>query len=430
MNSHSPELQRSKRFATIALITAVIVWFILLFAVKYFPEYRGILHIILLGAEAGVVGGLADWYAVTVLFRNPFGQIPIPAFLRNHTEILPRNQARIAHSMGRFIQENFLSPDVVQNSLQKTDISFAVGQWLANPKNNIQIVSALQQILPKTLDFVGQQQLAEFIKDNTIQWLKTTPVDKASSELLRAILDNDFHQEVLQHLLDQIHQWIIRHPEKVKALARDTLKELGMWKLAQGASFFGFDLQQRGVDALIQKVQEILRQPDHPLREKLERQAQRMMYDLMQSDSAASLRVNEIKNRLLDSPSVLNFMTQAVVMLCDAIKYDLQKENSGIALHLQSAIQQLGENLRENHEVRQLLNQRLTELAIQLSEQYGNKVIDFVSQQIKSWDSREMIAKIENEVGGDLHMIRVNGVVVGAMIGLILGLVRAVIEWL
>ena len=109
-----PSLNRSKRLATIALIVAVLVWIALIISAKLLPEYVWLIHIFMLGAEAGVVGGLADWYAITVLFRNPFGKIPIPRFLRDHTEIIPRNKARIAESIGKFVQENFLSPKVVE----------------------------------------------------------------------------------------------------------------------------------------------------------------------------------------------------------------------------------------------------------------------------------------------------------------------------
>ena len=139
-SSRIPSLNRSKRFANIALIIAILAWFVFIFAAKLMPEYIGLIHILMLGAEAGVVGGLADWYAITVLFRNPFGKIPIPHFLKDHTEIIPRNKARIAESMGKFVQENFLSPHVVAKSLTDIDLSLAAGQWLANPKNNSQVV--------------------------------------------------------------------------------------------------------------------------------------------------------------------------------------------------------------------------------------------------------------------------------------------------
>ena len=426
----SPSLQRSKRFATIALVVAVLIWLALMLAAKLLPEYVWLIHILMLSAEAGVVGGLADWYAITVLFRNPFGRLPIPKFLRDHTEIIPRNKARIAESMGRFVQENFLSPQIVQRSLASTDLSLAAGRWLANPQNNAQVTQVIQQTVPKVFEFVGQEQIAGFIQNNSVQWVKNTQINTLASEMLRAVLENDFHQDVLQRGLDVVHAWMSSHPEETRELTRNLFKEMGVWKLAKGASWIGIDVQQRSIDSVIQRVEAMLADPDHPWRLKIEETGHHWMLQLADNDSDASQRLNETKDALLDSPQVLNFISGAVVILCDAIKEDLQKPDSGIAENLRIAIQQVGENIISNTSVRELLNKRLSGIAVDLSDQYSEKVIRFISERIHEWDSTEMIDKIENEVGGDLHMIRVNGVVVGACIGLVLGIIRAAVEHL
>lgn len=424
----SPSLQRSKRFATIALVIAVVAWLALMLTAKLLPEYTWLIHILMLSAEAGVVGGLADWYAITVLFRNPFGKMPIPKFLRDHTEIIPRNKDRIAESMGRFVQENFLSPQVVQKSLHSTDLSLAVGKWLANPQNNAQVTQVIQQTVPKIFEFVGQEQIGRFIQSNSVQWIRNTQVNHLASEMLRAVLENDFHQDVLQRGLDLAHDWMLKHPEKSRELTRQLFKELGVWKLAKGASWIGIDVQQRTIDSLLQRVESMLADPEHPWRQKIEEAGQQLMLQLADNNSSASLRLNDTKNALLDSPQVLNFISGAVVILCNAIKEDLQKPDSGITQNLRVAIQQVGENIIANTAVRQLLNEKMSTIAVNLSDQYSEKVIRFISERIHEWDSREMIGKIENEVGGDLHMIRVNGVVVGAFIGLGLGIIRALVE--
>jgi len=426
----SPSLQRSKRFATIALVVAVLIWLALMVAAKLLPEYVWLIHILMLSAEAGVVGGLADWYAITVLFRNPFGRLPIPKFLRDHTEIIPRNKARIAESMGRFVQENFLSPQIVQRSLDSTDLSLAAGRWLANPQNNAQVTQVIQQTVPKIFEFVGQEQIAGFIQSNSVQWVKNTQINTLASEMLHAVLDNDFHQDVLQRGLDVVHAWMTSHPEQTRELTRNLFKEMGVWKLAKGASWIGIDVQQRSIDSVIGRVEAMLADPDHPWRLKIESMGRSWMLQLADNDSEASQRLNETKDALLDSPQVLNFISGAVVILCDAIKADLQKPDSGIAENLRIAIQQVGENIISNASVRELLNKRLSSIAVDLSDQYSEKVIRFISERIHEWDSSEMIDKIENEVGGDLHMIRVNGVVVGACIGLVLGIIRAAVEHL
>ena len=428
--SHSPSLSRSKRYATIALLSAVGAWISLMVLAKFWPEYAWIIHILMLSAEAGVVGGLADWYAITVLFRNPFGKIPIPKFLLDHTEIIPRNKTRIAESMGRFVQENFLSPQVVERSLNNTDLSLAIGQWLANPKNSNQIVQLIQQTVPKLFEFVSQEQIARFIQTNSVQWVKNTQINSLASEMLRAVLENDFHQDVLQRGLDLAHEWIVTHPDQARELTRTLFKELGVWKLAKGASWIGIDVQQRTIDSLIEKVESMLADPEHPWRQGIEQGAQSMMLQLADSNSEASRRLNEGKNALLDSPQVLNFISGAVVIFCNAIKQDLLKEDSGIAQNLRIAIEQIGQSLIQNRAVREVLNEKMTGLAISFSDQYSDKIIRYISERIHEWDSREMIAKIENEVGGDLHMIRVNGVVVGAFIGLVLGIIRALVDYM
>ncbi|WP_297427221.1 DUF445 domain-containing protein [uncultured Acinetobacter sp.] len=425
----SPNLARSKRFATIALVIAVLIWLALMIAAKLLPDYVWLIHILMLSAEAGVVGGLADWYAITVLFRNPFGRLPIPKFLRDHTAIIPRNKARIAQSMGRFVQENFLSPQVVEKSLANSDLSLAAGQWLATHDNSRQVTQVLQQTLPKVFDFVGQKQIGRFIQSNSVQWVKNTKVNALASEMLHAVLDNDFHQDVLQRGLDVVHVWMLNHPEDTREMMRKLFKELGVSKFAKGASFIGIDVKQRSIDSMVERLEAMLADPDHPWRLKIEDSARRYMQDLSNPQSQASLSLNRAKDALLDSPQVLNFISGAVVILFDAVKHDLQQENSGIAENLRLAIMQVGRNIAENAQVRDLLNARIATMAVTLSDQYSEKVIRFISERIHEWDSQEMIDKIENEVGGDLHMIRVNGVVVGAFIGLALGLIRAIVEY-
>ena len=424
----SPSLDRSRRYAMTALIIAVLAWIALMISAKVLPDYVWLIHILMLGAEAGVVGGLADWYAITVLFRNPFGRIPIPRFLKDHTEIIPRNKARIAESMGRFVQENFLSPQVVEKSLMRFDLSFAVGQWLATAQNNAQVTQIIQQTVPKIFEFVSQEQVGRFIQNNSVQWVRSTQINHLASEMLRAVLDNDFHQDVLQRGLDIAHDWVTQHPDQTRELTRTLFKELGVWKLAKGASWIGIDVQQRTIDALIERVESMLADPEHPWRQKIEQLGQRLMLELADAESPASIRLNASKDALLDSPQVLNFISGAVVILCNAIRNDLLKPDSGIAENLRVAIQQVGENIISNDAVRSLLNEKISGIAVNLSDQYSEKVIRFISERIHEWDSREMIDKIENEVGGDLHMIRVNGVVVGAFIGLVLGIIRAVVD--
>ncbi len=173
--------------------------------------------------------------------------------------------------MGRFVQENFLSPQVVEKSLQSTDLSLAVGQWLANPQNNLQVTQVIQQTVPKVFEFVGQEQIGRFIQSNSVQWVRNTQVNHLASEMLRAVLENDFHQDVLQRGLDLAHDWMTQHPEQSRELTRTLFKELGVWKLAKGVSRIGHRCAARTIDSLIQRVESMLADPEHPWRQRLKR---------------------------------------------------------------------------------------------------------------------------------------------------------------
>ncbi len=422
-----PSLERSRRLAMFALIGAAVLWLVFIILSRLLPDYHGLFEILSLGAEAGMVGGLADWYAVTVLFRNPFGRLPLPALLQEHTEIIPRNKARIAQSMGRFVQENFLSPPIVRKTLQETDVSLKLGIWLAQEENALQVSALVQRIGPRLLQVFESKEIEAFIEQNAVEWVKNTPMHHMASEMLRAVLENDFHHDALQLALDTADRWIKDNPERANETARTIFEELGVGGLARGASWIGIDVQQKVINTFMDKVEKLLEDRNHPWRSGLEKMASELMKELRRKNSPASKRLNATKNSLADTASVVSFVSGTIVILRDAIKKDLERKDSGMASNIKGILLRMGNQLQNNQRVRQALNQEIEEAAVVFASDYADAIIVYVSQQIHDWDTSEMITKIESEVGGDLHMIRVNGVVVGAAIGLILGMGRALI---
>lgn len=423
-----PSLARSRLLATIALVSAALLWVVVLMLEKVFPEHATLLGIVALGAEAGVVGGLADWYAVTVLFRNPFGRLPLPRLLREHTEIIPRNKARIAESMGRFVQENFMAPHILRKSLRETDISLAAGDWLAQDANVRRISDVVQRVGPRLLQVFESRDIQAFLQENAIDWVKSTPMHDMTSQVLRAVLENDFHHEALQLGLDSADQWMKANPVKAREVATRVFQELGVGTVTRAASWIGIDVEKRIIETFMQQVEALLEDRAHPWRIALEEGAHDLMMALKDADSQAAQRLNAVKNALADSPAVVNFVTSAVMVLRDAVKADLQRDDSGLAANLRGALLRLGRHLQDNAQVRATLNAEFEDLAVVFADEYADAIIRYVASRIHDWDTREMIAKIETEVGGDLHMIRVNGVVVGSVIGLVLGITKVLVE--
>ncbi|MES2919791.1 MAG: DUF445 domain-containing protein [Pseudomonadota bacterium] len=429
MTPHTaPSLARSRMLATVALVSAALLWIVFLLLERTFPEHRTLLAILALGAEAGVVGGLADWYAVTVLFRNPFGRLPLPRLLREHTEIIPRNKARIAVSMGRFVQENFMAPPILRKSMREMDVSLAMGDWLAQEQNVRRISEVVQRVGPRLLQIFESRDIQAFLQENAVEWVKSTPMHQMISQVLRAVLENDFHHEALQLGLDSADQWVKANPQKAREVATRVFQELGVGGITRTASWIGIDVEKRIIETFVQQVEALLEDRAHPWRLGLEENAHDLMVALLDETSAAAQQLNAVKNALADSPAVVNFVTSAIMVLRDAVKADLQRENSGLATNLRGALLRLGRHLQDDRHVRIALNAEIEDLAVVFAEEYSDAIIRYVASRIEDWDTREMIAKIETEVGGDLHMIRVNGVVVGGFVGLLLGLIRAFIE--
>lgn len=432
MNSQlSPELNliKNKRIATFLLVSMVVFWLILLFTSRQFPDYIGVFHILTLGVEAGVVGGLADWYAITVLFRDPFKHIWVPSFIREHTEIIPRNKARIAESMGRFVQENFLAPQIVRNKLEAIDMSLYVANFLAEPTNAKMIAGELKRLVPRFLKIAQNETINQFIKQSSVQWLSETPINQAVARTMKAVFDNKIHQDVIHLSLSSLDNWIHTNPQYAEEIIQKILDETGVFgHLSRGASVLGFDVKRNVVWGVLRTIRDLNTQPNHPIHLMVNHSIAQWMTALEDDNSEESKKLEAFKQSLVQSPTVVAFGFHIYESIMIGIIEDLESDQSAISRSLQGLMMRIGTQLAADIAVRQALNHEIAQFAEYAADRYADTVIQYVSEQIHNWDTRDMIDKIESEVGGDLHMIRVNGVVVGFMIGIILGMVRFAIE--
>jgi uncharacterized membrane-anchored protein YjiN (DUF445 family) len=430
-SQRSPELNliRNKRIATFLLVSMVVFWFLLLITSRYFPEYISVFHILTLGAEAGVVGGLADWYAITVLFRDPFKHIWVPSFIREHTEIIPRNKARIAESMGRFVQENFLAPHIVRSKLEAIDMTLYVANWLSEPANAKMLSGELKRLVPRFLKISQNETIHQFIQQSAVSWLSETKINQAVAQTMKAVFENKLHDDMIHLVLTSVDTWIQANPLYAKEIIQKILNETGVFGvLSRGATMFGIDIKTNVVGGVLQTIRDITTQPNHPVYLMLNHSIAQWMIALQDDNSEESKKLEAFKQALVQSPTVIAFGFHIYQSMMQGIIEDLESSQSAISHNLQGLMMRIGTQLSQDTIVRQAINLEIAQFAEYAANRYADTVIQYVSEQIHNWDTRDMIDKIESEVGGDLHMIRVNGVVVGFMIGIILGLVRFAIE--
>lgn len=420
MTTHS--LSQSRRRATALLLAISLCWLVLLVLSRFY--HTAWLEMLIAATEAGMVGGLADWYAITVLFRDPFPRaVPLPRLIRDHTAIIPRNQSRIANSMARFVQENFLAPAVVRQTFAERDLLRPAAQWLAQPSQSQQVVEEVTRLLPRLFQLADIPALNQFAQHLVRDWLTATRLNQPIGRILEALFADKAHHPVLQLILDQLGLWISRHPTEARDMIQRFLDDTGVMGLVTRglSSLLGIDLRDKAVAGVLKVLEQVRAEPQHPLRVHLDQAVAEWAMALLQDDSQESAQLEAFKNQLMMHPAVAAFVSQAVTSLRESVLSDLSAPDSALKRNLTEQLQRFGQRLEEDDAARRALSHELGELAADLAERHSQVAVAYVRDQIEAWDSQMIIDKIEAEAGSDLHMIRINGVLVGSMIGLLLG---------
>jgi uncharacterized membrane-anchored protein YjiN (DUF445 family) len=358
-------------------------------------------------AEAAMVGGLADWFAVTAIFRRPLG-LPIP-----HTAVIPNNQDRIADAVGRFIADNFLKPSLVAERVKDKDLSAALGKWLAEPAQSNSLAGGLVSAVPNLLDALDDETVANFLRQQAAVAAEGASVAPAFGSVLEALAEQGRHQVILDTLLTQGYRLL----EENQELIRDRIRNRSGWLMR----FVSAD--RKVADSVINAVNDLLYEVaadrNHPLRHRLNEMVAEFA-DNLRNDPALQARVGAWIQEAATHPSVTNAVEAGWVAFKDALRRDCMSPNGRVRNWLQNALTNLGAGLMSEPTVRAALNTRLKALLVELAARHGEDVAKLVSETIRKWDSQTIVDKLEMNVGRDLQYIRLNGTIIGGLVGLVL----------
>lgn len=366
-------------------------------------------------AEAAMVGGLADWFAVTALFRHPLG-LPIP-----HTAIIPRNKDRIGDTLATFLKDNFLIPSVVARRMRRVDLAGAVGRFLAAPpESEGRIRDAASRLVADVMEALDPERLGGMVKgmiDGRLRQLDAAPM---LGQALNAAIANDRHLP----LLDGVIRWAGKTLEANEHLIREMVHE----RAGSILRWTGLDetLADKIIDGLLRLVEEMAADPGHPLRMKAEEGLARLADDL-QFDPVMQRRVADIRDELLDNPAMRRWIDGIWEQGRAALLRAARDPRSALGGRFGDALRQLGQTLQEDERLRVTINRFTRRAAVGFSANYGASVVRLVSDTVRSWDTRTITRRLEDAVGRDLQYIRVNGTLVGGLVGLA---IHAVEVWL
>jgi uncharacterized membrane-anchored protein YjiN (DUF445 family) len=357
-------------------------------------------------AEAAMVGGLADWFAVTALFRHPLG-LPIP-----HTAIIPRNKDRIGEALAHFINENFLIPSVVARRMRNIDVAGAAGRFLRAPAaEGTRIRQGASRLIADIFEGLDDERLGGLVKSAAAARIQKMEVAPLLGHALASAINEDRHVPMLEAAI----RWMARALEANEDLIRDMVHKKANWAL----KLAGLDakLADAILDGLRKLTAEMSTDPAHPVRRKVEEALAQLANDL-QTNPDTRAKVEEMKEQLLANRSVALWIDTLWQKGREAIVRAARNPDAAMAGRLGEVLKSMGQSLEQDPRIRSAINQFVRRAAAGMAQSYGSSIVKLVSETIRSWDARTVTARLESAVGRDLQYIRINGTLVGGLVGL------------
>ncbi len=389
-----------KRLATGLLILMAVI-FVVSFALQGQFPWLGYVRA---AAEGGMVGAIADWFAVTALFRHPLG-IPIP-----HTAIIPSRKDEIGRSLGDFVEENFLQPEIVRGKLASVNIAAKAGSWLAVPANAERLTGEASAAAAGVLELLDDEQVKKLIEQLTRTHLLEPQWAPTIGRLGERLVAEGQHHPAVDALLDTAENWLEAHPQ---AFGLAVSERLPRW-LPGFVDRFVDDRAYREVLAFVRVVRA---DATHPLRGAVDEYLVRLVGDL-QHDPAMIGRVEQLKHELSNSPRLREFAAEAWDAIKETLVRALADPDSPLRHGATQAITELGTRLAADPHLAARLNAWITDAAAGVVETYRHDIAAVITETVERWDPAETSEKLELQVGKDLQFIRINGTVVGALVGL------------
>jgi len=378
--------------------------------------------------EAAAIGGLADWFAVVALFRHPLG-LPIP-----HTALIPQGKHRIADSLAEFVRDNFLHPEVLLQKLEILNPAERLGQWLREPANLAQVTGSVRAMAIEGISLLHEQAvrraIGEFLVARALSWNATA----TAASVLDVLTKSGRHQDVLDGALSKLRDYLATPEVRMLVAARLVKFARAQWPKATSlvdtianVDKMADSLSEKLALQLVEEVQTALSQPDHSVRRQFDDWIHEFIERLRQ-DPEFAREVNAMKDRVVQSDDVRAYLDGVWTEVRATIERDLQREDSVLMRHLDHSLAGLGDRLSRDPSLVEAINAHVLSAAGRMVGGMREGVTRHIASTVKSWDDRSLVRQIELSVGRDLQFIRLNGTLVGGVIGLLLYAVTVVMQ--
>ncbi len=356
-------------------------------------------------AEAAVVGALADWFAVTALFRQPLG-LPIP-----HTAIVPRNKERIGESLGRFVELNFASPEVVSSKLAGADMAGKLARWLSDPERAEVFADHATRLVPQLLESIDDHDVQRFVSGSLADRAERIELGPLLGEAVRMLTAEKRHQVLLDKLLHEADEYITANEPRIRQRVREDTAWL--WQRL----YMDDKVADNVVAVLREAFAEIGREPAHPLRVRLDEAIERLASQLATSPEYRD-QISEHARKLLGHPALRDYVAGLWRDIRSSLQEDAVSSDSVLRAWIREMMQAATQALLQNEELRGRLNEWMHDVAVEVVESHQRDVGLLIADTVRAWDTETVTRRIEQQVGEDLQYIRINGTLIGGLVGL------------
>jgi uncharacterized membrane-anchored protein YjiN (DUF445 family) len=403
----NPELDEQRRRG-LRRMRSLAVGLLVLAAVVYVATLHqdGFLGFVNAGAEASMVGAIADWFAVTALFKHPLG-LPVP-----HTALIPRRKEELGRSLEEFVGENFLQESTIRERMAIAGLSGRLGSWVAVEENARRVVDEAASVLHLALSTIRDEDLTSFVEEALLPRFVEEPVSPVVGSLLEEVLRDGAHHGLVDLVLDEALRWL----EQNERTFVDVVAERAPWWSPMAVND---RVTHRLYVEAVAWVKDIGSDPHHQARTALDSALAQLAHDLLH-DPETQERTERLKNRILTHPQLMVTATSLWNAFRRALLASLADADGLVRRRALGELVAFGERLQGDAELRAKIDGYAADLAVFGVTRYGDELTAVITHTVNRWDGKEAARKIELHVGRDLQFIRINGTIVGGLVGVLI----------
>lgn len=414
------ELRRMKAAAT-GLLVAVTALFIL----AHSQQSQGLWAWLAAFAEAAMIGALADWFAVVALFKRPLG-LPIP-----HTAILPRNKDRIAQNIAVFVRDKFLAPSILLQKIEAYQPLDKLAAWLSHEANAQLSAQYLHVFLVRALDFIDDSRVQQALRHLLLEKAQGFNLGETIGRLVDVLTEDQRHQALLDSALHKLAD-ALEQPDNQKAFASMILEVSGreyphlvaMLGMMTDPNEFSLKVANALVGNVNRWLRDITQDPHHPRRAQFDEVVAQFLEKVKQ-DPAFHQKINHWKNHLLASHTLSVFIEGLWLQAKDWLRQDLSQLTPSLQTKIANALQGVATWFQANPSFKTALAEQISLGAQAVLGEFRNSLTTHISSTIQQWQDDRWVQEVEVSVGKDLQYIRINGALVGGLVGVLLYAIRS-----